>query len=90
VRRSSSVYLAIALAILIAVFTMLSPDAFMSAFNLRSLLIDASVLLVLSVGQTFVIATAGIDLSVGAVLVFSGVLSDETMLALGGGVAAIL
>jgi ribose transport system permease protein len=90
VRRFSSVYLAIALATLIAVFTVLSPDAFMSAFNLRSLLIDASVLLVLSVGQTFVIATAGIDLSVGAVLVFSGVLSDETMLALGGGVAAIL
>ncbi len=90
VRLSPTVYLAIALLLLVAVFTALSPSAFPSAYNIRSILIDASALLVISVGQTFVIATAGIDLSVGAVLVFSGVVSDQVMIALGGGTGAIL
>ena len=90
VRLSPTAYLGIALILLIAVFTALSPAAFPSAYNIRSVLIDASVLLVVSVGQTFVIATAGIDLSVGAILVFSGVLSDQVMIALGGGTGAIL
>lgn len=89
-RRSPTVWLAVALIALIAAFTAMSPQAFPSAFNIRSILVDASVLLVLSVGQTFVIAAAGIDLSVGAVLVFSGVLADQAMLSLGGGVGPIL
>jgi ribose transport system permease protein len=38
---------------------------------------DAAPFLVMSVGQTFVIVTAGIDLSVGAVLVLSGVVAGE-------------
>jgi ribose transport system permease protein len=42
------------------------------------------VLLVLAVGMTFVIVTAGIDLSVGAVLVFSGVISARLMNEVGG------
>ena len=41
-------------------------------------------LLVLSVGMTYVIITAGIDLSVGSVLVFSGVISARLMNAVGG------
>ena len=39
--------------------------------NARNIATDAAVLLVLAVGSTYVIITAGIDLSVGAVLVFS-------------------
>ena len=41
-------------------------------------------LLVLATGMTYVIITAGIDLSVGAVLVFSGVVSAKAMNAAGG------
>ena len=41
-------------------------------------------LLVLAVGMTYVIITAGIDLSVGAVLIFSGVVSAKSMSAVGG------
>ena len=41
----------------------------------------------LSVGMTYVIITAGIDLSVGSVLVFSGVLAAKVMIAVGGGAA---
>ena len=45
---------------------------------------DASELLLMAVGMTFVIITAGIDLSVGAVLVLSSVLAAKTMVALSG------
>ena len=34
--------------------------------------------------MTFVIVTGGIDLSVGSVLVFSGVVADKVMAAMGG------
>jgi ribose transport system permease protein len=42
------------------------------------------VLLVIATGMTYVIITAGIDLSVGAVLVFSGVIAARLMNAVGG------
>ena len=41
-------------------------------------------LLVLATGLTYVIITAGIDLSVGSVLVFAGVVSAQAMNAVGG------
>ena len=41
-------------------------------------------LLVLAVGATYVIITAGIDLSVGSVLVFSGVVAAKLMNEVGG------
>ena len=41
-------------------------------------------LLVIATGLTYVIITAGIDLSVGSVLVFSGVVSAKMMTEVGG------
>jgi ribose transport system permease protein len=70
---------------LMSVFGVLRPDAFPSAFNIKSLMVNAAVLLVLSTGMTFVIITAGIDLSVGSVLVFSGVIAAKVMAWLGTG-----
>jgi ribose transport system permease protein len=72
------------LAILIVVFTYINPPAFMSVYNFRNILADATALLVIAVGMTFVIATAGIDLSVGAILVFSQVVAVKVMILLGG------
>jgi ribose transport system permease protein len=69
---------------LMLVFTIAAPDSFLTALNLKTILVDASVVLVLAVGQTFVIATAGIDLSVGSVLVFSGIIAAKYMEAHGG------
>ncbi|SCM76370.1 Ribose ABC transporter permease [uncultured Pleomorphomonas sp.] len=69
---------------LIALFAALRPMQFGSAYNLSQLTINAAILLVLSIGQTFVIVTAGIDLAIGAVLVFASVLSAKTMLWLAG------
>lgn len=72
------------LIVLIAIFSTLRPMQFGSAYNLSQLTINAAILLVLSIGQTFVIVTAGIDLAIGAVLVFASVVSAKTMLWLAG------
>ena len=69
---------------LIAIFTTLRPDQFGSSFNLSMLAINAAILLVLSVGQTFVIIASGIDLSVGTVLVFASIASAQVMLRISG------
>jgi ribose transport system permease protein len=69
---------------LILLFTILRPSNFFTLSNFSTLAIDASILLVLAIGQTFVIVTAGIDLSVGSVLVFSSVVGAQVMLALSG------
>jgi ribose transport system permease protein len=68
------------LIVLIVIFSALRPTQFGSAYNLSMLAINAAILLVLAVGQTFVIVAAGIDLSIGAVLVFSSVTSAQVML----------
>ncbi|MGB7976443.1 MAG: ABC transporter permease [Roseiarcus sp.] len=69
---------------LIAIFTILRPEQFGSTFNLSMLAINAAILLVLSVGQTFVIIAGGIDLSVGTVLVFASITSAQVMLRMSG------
>jgi len=46
-------------------------------FNIRGIVQNTAILAVLGVGMTFVIITGGIDLSVGSVLVFSGVVADK-------------
>lgn len=80
----SSVRIGLILAGLIIVFAVLETDNFLSVSNARNVTTDAAVLLVLAVGSTFVIITAGIDLSVGSVLVFSGVIAAKAMEAVGG------
>jgi ribose transport system permease protein len=72
------------LLVLLAVFSFLRPDAFASLNTFRNIAIGTSGLLVLAVGMTFVIITAGIDLSVGSVLVFSGVVAVKAMTLVGG------
>src|SRR4051794_30306206 len=80
----SSTPIGLILAGLILVFSVLEPSSFLDSANARNIATDAAVLLVLATGMTYVIITAGIDLSVGAVLVFSGVVSAKAMNAVGG------
>jgi ribose transport system permease protein len=86
----SSVPIGFILVALIVVFSILSFEEFFAISNGRNIATDASVLLVLAVGLTFVIITAGIDLSVGAVLVFSGVIAAKLMNELGGESVGVL
>jgi ribose transport system permease protein len=82
---SNTVWTGLVLVVLCALFSALRPDAFLTLFNVQNLLVQAAPLLMLAVGMTFVIITSGIDLSVGSVLVFAGVVSAMTMEALSGG-----
>lgn len=50
--------------------------SFLGAYNLQTLLVQFAMFGMLAIGQTFVILTAGIDLSVGAITAFSAVLSS--------------
>lgn len=85
---ANTFWIALVLIALIVVFTVLRPAQFATLFTFQTLLIETSVLLVLSVGMTFVIITSGIDLSVGSVLIFAGMVCGKTMEALSGGNAA--
>jgi ribose/xylose/arabinose/galactoside ABC-type transport system permease subunit len=60
------------LAVLVVAMAILSPY-FLSVSNFLNILLATSVIGVLAVGATFVISSAGIDLSVGSVLAFAGV-----------------
>jgi ribose transport system permease protein len=80
----SNIWIFLILGGICLVFAILSFDSFASTTNARNVSVDASVLLVLAVGSTFVIITAGIDLSVGSVLVFSGVVAAKLMESVGG------
>lgn len=66
------------------VFAVLAPGKFSSVGNMRLIGQNAAILAVLGVGMTFVIITAGIDLSIGSVMVFSGVIGAKVMLWQGG------
>jgi ribose transport system permease protein len=83
IARQTAVVFFVLMAIF-AAFAVLEPDAFFTISNVRNMLIDASILLVVAVGMTFVITTAGIDLSVGSVVVFSSVVSAKLMESMGG------
>jgi ribose transport system permease protein len=65
--------LAIVVVLLFVVGAILKPETFPTWDNVRNMLTQASVVGVLAIGMTFVIATAGIDLSVGSIVAAAGV-----------------
>lgn len=73
-----------ALLVLLVIFTAVDGADFIGVTNVRNMALASGVNLILAVGITFVIITAGFDLSVGSVLVFSGVVSVKVMTAVGG------
>jgi ribose transport system permease protein len=80
----SSAFIFVILGGLVIAFSIVEGTAFLSAENFVTIAEDASELLLLAVGVTFVIITAGIDLSVGSILVLSSVIAAQTMVALSG------
>lgn len=67
---------AVALVLLIIVFGIASP-VFLTLGNAQALLLAASILVVLAVGQTYVILTGGIDLSVASILTLGSVVLGQ-------------
>ena len=72
------------------IFSVLAGHLFFSVDNFRAIAVSAAILAVLGVGTTFIIVTAGIDLSMGSILIFSGVMAALVMgkFGAGGGSAA--
>jgi ribose transport system permease protein len=83
ITRAQATQIVLVLLGMMVLFTIINPDAFLSVFNFRSIIVNASIFIVLGVGVTFVIVTAGIDLSIGSVLVFASVMSALVMESLG-------
>jgi ribose/xylose/arabinose/galactoside ABC-type transport system permease subunit len=60
--------------VLMAIFSLLEPR-FLSSINLFNVMRQVSITGLLAIGMTFVILTAGIDLSVGSLLAFAGLVA---------------
>src|SRR6266487_1211565 len=70
---------------LIVYFWLTTPSGtFLTRTNLQQIALTTSEVIVLAIGETFVIVTAGIDLSIGGILFFAGVCGGEVMLRLSG------
>jgi ribose transport system permease protein len=82
--RMQAFQILLVLLVIIAVFATLAPNNFANLSNARQIVQNASILAILGVGMTFVIVTSGIDLSIGSVMVFSGVIAAKLMIAIGG------
>ena len=77
-------YIMIVLMVLITVFSIWHGTKFADRTNFQNIALDASQLMLLAIGSTFVIMTAGIDLSVSAMLVLSAICGAKTMVSLSG------
>jgi ribose transport system permease protein len=86
--RSTSLYILLVELGLLALFSLVSPN-FFSRSNFTNIAWDTSETLLLAIGQTFVIITAGIDLSVGTILMLSGVAASWIMAEMAGTPAEI-
>ncbi len=64
------------------ILTVVSP-VFLTLSNMQSVLVQSSVTAIMAIGMTYIILTAGIDISVGAILFFTSALFAQTMLETG-------
>ncbi|MDO9395267.1 MAG: ABC transporter permease, partial [Herbiconiux sp.] len=62
----------IGLVALVIVFSILSPT-FLTLGNIKAMLVAAAILVILAIGQSFVITTGGIDLSISATMTFGAI-----------------
>lgn len=66
------------LLILLIIFS-LTGEGFFSAFNLQSIMANMAIVLIMALGQTFVVLSAGIDLSTGYVMGMASVVGAIVM-----------
>lgn len=75
----NSSLVAAALVVLVVVFSFIS-SSFLSGTNIATIFDSVAIIAVLTVGQAFVIITAGIDLSQGSVVALAGVIGAAVMM----------
>lgn len=81
--KMQSFWILVVLIGIFAFFSVMAPETFFAYGNVTNIVQNVSIWAVIAVGMTYVIITAGIDLSVGSVLVFSSVIAAKTMEAMG-------
>jgi ribose transport system permease protein len=70
---------------LIIFFWVTTPShSFFATSNFKLIALNTAEVILLAIGETFIIVTAGIDLSIGGILLFAGVCGGKTMLSLSG------
>jgi ribose transport system permease protein len=79
----------VGLMIFVVLVSFMNPR-FLSAVNMLNILRQTSINAIISAGMTFVILTAGIDLSVGSILAFCGAISASLMASGSNAVIAII
>jgi ribose transport system permease protein len=72
------------LLVIFVTFTVVNANAFTSSGNLQNIALSAAPYLVMAVGMTYLMIAAGLDLSIGSVLVFANVIEAKVMGAVGG------
>ena len=65
------------------IFSIAAPGKFFSPLNLSLVLQQVTIIAILGIAQTLVILTAGIDLSVGAIMILSSVVMGRTAVVYG-------
>jgi ribose/xylose/arabinose/galactoside ABC-type transport system permease subunit len=78
ITRFQKLGLLLFLIVLAAIFAVASPY-FLTRENLTNVLVQSAVPIIASVEMTLVIATAGIDLSIGSILALSGIVMASVM-----------
>jgi ribose transport system permease protein len=89
-RRSTAFWIGIAIIGIAVVFGIITPfHSFIKPENLLAIGLNASVIMILGVGMTFLIGAGHLDLSVGYSLILASVVGAKTMVALGGSAAEV-
>ena len=73
----------IVLALAVLFFSLIVGPIFYAPYNLSLVLQQVTIIAILGIAQTLVILTAGIDLSVGAIIIFSSVVMGRTAVTYG-------
>jgi ribose transport system permease protein len=84
-RRSTALWIGLAIVAIAVVFGLITPShSFVKPENLLAIGLNASVIMLLGVGMTFLIGAGHLDLSIGYSLILASVIGAKTMVALGG------
>lgn len=90
VTRFEGAFLVLVVIAMFVLFTFTSPSgAFLSYLNLRNIALDTAEIVILAAGQAFVIIAAGLDLSIGSLVIFCAVVSGKVMVAVSGSPAQV-
>ena len=77
------------LALIVFFWSQTPADSFLTGSNFKLIALNTSEVILLAIGETFVIVTAGIDLSIGGILLIAGTCGGKVMLALSGSHAQV-